>query len=135
MKKVIFGLAIVMSFVFAGCAGKDAEINAFISDSDKLANDIVKKVKDNPTVAGIDEAQKLLDSKKADLKTKYDVVKTARGYQVKEETMKKFTDSVFKNSESVNGLKLDYVEKTVEDESFGKKIDKLVEDFNAIYEV
>lgn len=83
----------------------------------------------------VKEAQKLLDDKKADLKKKYDVLKTARGFEIKEETMKKFTDSVFKNAQAVNGLKLDFVEKTMEDESFGKKIDKLVNDFNAIYEV
>lgn len=121
--------------MFAGCGSKDTEINAFISDSDKLANDIVQKVKADPTVAGVDEAQKLLDGKKADLKSKYDVVKTARGYQAKEETMKKFTDNVIKNSETVNGLKLDLIEKTTDDKDLSQKLDKLVADFNAIYTI
>lgn len=135
MKKLMCGLVIAMSFVLAGCGSKDAEVTAFIADTDKLAGDIVQKVKANPTASGIDEAQKLLDGKKADLKTKYDSLKTIRGYQVKEETMKKFTDSVFRNAEAVNGMRIDYVEKSVDDASFSKKLDKLVNDFNAIYEV
>jgi len=135
MRKTLFGLVLVWSFVFAGCGSKDAEINSFISDSDKLASEIVQKVKANPTATGVDEAQKLLDSKKADLRKQYDNLKTARGYQVKEETMRKFTDSVFKNAEAVNNLKLDFLEKTLNDKKFSEKIDKLVDDFNAIYEV
>lgn len=135
MKKAALCLVFVMSLMFAGCGSKDAEINTFITDSDKLAVEIVQKVKEDPTSKGVDEAQKLLDGKKADLRKQYDVLKTARGYQVKEETMKKFTDSVFKNAEAVNGLKLDFIEKTMSDKTFSEKIDKLVKEFNAIYEV
>ena len=137
MKKLVLGLMILTSLVFAACsgAGKDAEVNAFVTDSDKLATEIVQKVKANPTARGIEEAQKILEARKTDLKAKYDKLKTVSGYEVKEETMKKFTDSTFKNIESVNGLKIDYVDQTLEDAVFGEKINKLVTDFNALYGV
>jgi hypothetical protein len=77
----------------------------------------------------------MLDGKKAELKVKYETLKNTRGSEVSEETMKKFTDSVFKNIESVNGLKLDFVDKTLTDKDFGEKINKLVTDFNALYGV
>jgi hypothetical protein len=137
MKKLMLGLMVLVSLMIIGCKSisKDAEVNAFIADSDKIASEIVRKVKANPTASGIDEAQRLLDAQKAGLKAKYDVLKQVRGYEVSEEIMKKFTDSTFKNIETVNGLKLDFVEKTLGDKTFGEKIDKLVNDFNAIYEV
>ena len=137
MKKLVLGLMILTSLVFAACsgAGKDAEVNAFVTDSDKLASEIVQKVKANPTAKGVEEAQKVLEAKKADLKAKYDKLKTVSGYEIKEETMKKFTDSTFKNIESVNGLKIDYVDQTLDDAVFGEKINKLVTDFNALYGV
>lgn len=137
MRKKILGLMIVASFVLsAACgAGKDAEVNAFVTDTDSLTREIVRQVKTNPTATGVEAAQKLLDAKSSDIKAKYDRLKTVSGYEIKEETMKKFTDSTFKNIETVNGLKVDYIDKTLEDAAFGEKINKLVTDFNALYGV
>jgi len=135
MKKLVLGFAIIVSFTVTGChLSKDIEINAFVADSDKVANEIVQKVKANPTVAGIEEAQKFLDGKKADLKAKHEALMNVCGYQVSKEAMKKFTDSGLKNAEAVNDLKLDFLEKTLEDKTFSEKINKLVNDFNTIYE-
>lgn len=136
MKKIILSLLVLTSFALAGCgAGKDAEVNDFVAESEKLAKEIVQKVKANPTTSGVEEAQKVLDAKKSELKAKYDRLKTVSGYEIKDETMKKFTDSTFKNIESVNGLKIDFAEKTFDDEAFSEKINKLVTDYNNLYGV
>lgn len=129
-------LVVFASFALAGCrSGKDSEVSAFIKDADTLTADIVQRVKANPSSAGVTEAQRILDDKKANMKAKYDSLKAVRGSDVSEETMKKFTDSTFKNIESVNDLKLDLINETLADEDFGEKIDKLVNDYNDLYGV
>ena len=132
MKRIIVGLLVLTSFMFAACS-KDAEVGSFISDSDKLANDIVQKVKATPTAAGIDEAQKTLDGKKADIKAKYESLKNVRGFQVKSETMKQLTDSVTKNITAVNSLKIDLMTATMNDKALSDKLDKLIDEYNALY--
>lgn len=123
---------ILTSFIFAACS-KDAEVGSFVSESDKLAAEIVQKVKASPTAAGIDEAQKILDGKKADMKTRYEALKNVRGYQVKGETMKQLTDSVTKNLTAVNSLKIDLMGATMSDKALSAKLDKLVDEYNALY--
>lgn len=137
MKTTILGILFLMILAFAGCGGtnKDAEVNAFVADMDKLAGQIVTKVNAEPTASGIDEAQKVLDKQKSDLKARYDKLKELRGYELSEAVMKKFTDSVAKNIETIGGLQIQYAEQTVGDEAFGKKMNKLYTDFNSIFGV
>jgi hypothetical protein len=88
------GLCLVSSVLaLAGC-GKDAEFEAFIKENDDLAKSI------HDAKSG-DEAKKIWDDKKAGMKTKYDAIKDARGFQVKEETQKKFTDSIMNAAKEV----------------------------------
>ena len=136
MKTTILGILLLMVLAFAGCGvNKDAEVNAFVADMDKLAGQIVTKVNANPTASGIDEAQKILDKQKSDLKARYDKLKELRGYELSETVMKKFTDSVAKNIETIGGLQIQHAEQTVGDEAFGKKMNKLYTDFNSIFGV
>ena len=76
-----------------GC-NKDAEVNAFITENRAVIDEIVKKVDANPSEAGVDEAQKAFDAKKAALKEKWDAIKTARGAQVSTEVQNKFNTEV-----------------------------------------
>ena len=137
MKTTILGILILTVLAFSACGGvnKDAEVTAFVTDVDKVTSEITTKVNTNPSAAGVDEAQKILDAKKADLKARYDKLKELRGYELSEPVMKKLTDSISKNMESVANLQIQNVEKTVEDEAFGKKMNKLYTDYNAIFGV
>ena len=132
MRKIAFGLAIIACLTLIGCGNGDADINAFTTDFDKLTNDIVAKIKATPTAAGIDEAQKMLDGKKADMKTKLDGLKQLRGFQVSKDSTKKLADSLKKDLTTINSLKIDYMDKTLSDKDFSEKLNKLVVDFNAI---
>ena len=136
MKTTILGILILTILAFAGCSvNKDAEVTAFVSDMDKVTNEITSKVNSSPTAAGVDEAQKALDAKKADLKARYDKLKELRGYELSEQVTKKLTDSITKNMETVANLQIQNVEKTVSDEAFGKKMNKLYTDYNSIFGV
>lgn len=136
MRKTIFGILILSVMAFAGCsANKDADVKAFMTDVDKITNEITTKINSNPTSAGVEEAQKILDGKKSDLKSRYNKLKELRGYELSEPVMKSFTESVSKNMESVADLQIKNAEKTITDEVFGKKLNKLYTDYNAIFGV
>lgn len=135
MKSTLFVLIISLVAVLSGCGvKKDAEVNSFISDMDKVAADIVHAVDEKPDT-GIDRAQQILDSRKAELKAKFDTLKDLRGFQLSEETTKKFSDAVAKNVGAVTDLQVKYAERASEDAKFGKKLTKLSDDFNSIFGV
>lgn len=133
MKKSLLGLLVLVVMGLAACSSlnKDAEVNAFVSDMDKLAADIVRTVDENPS--DIDKAQQILDSRKGDLKTQFDKLKNIREGQLSTETSKRLIDSVEKNTESVGSLQIKYADKSVDDSKFGEKLRKLSEDYNSIY--
>lgn len=49
MRNTLFILLITLAAVFSGCSlNKDAEVNSFITDMDKLTGEIVKSVEEKP---------------------------------------------------------------------------------------
>jgi hypothetical protein len=85
--KTLIGLCLVSSALMLGGCGKDAEVEEFIKENDALA----KEIKDSKSA---EDSKKVWDGKKDGFKKKYDGIKEARGFQVKEETTKKLTDSM-----------------------------------------
>src|SRR5689334_25385337 len=100
-RKLLALLVVVLALSVTACK-KDNQISAVIKDLDSFTNELVAKVEKSPNAqSGIDEAQKFLDSKKAEMKSKLDSIKNVRGFQVSEETKKTMTDSLTKNVTSV----------------------------------
>src|SRR5215813_3569809 len=124
MKTLALTLVVLLSVILVGCGNRDTQVQSFITATDKLTTDIVQKVKANPTASGLDDAQKLLDDKKSEIKAQYETISKLRQAQVSQDMMKKLTDSTTKNLSSVNGLQIDYAAKTVGDKAFGDKISK-----------
>ena len=131
----ILMIAIVLAFSAACGLSKDAEVNSFVAEMDKLTADIVRAVEEKPSVQGAERAQKLLDERKAALKAGFDNLKDVRGFQLSDEVKKKFTDAVAKDVEAVNSLQIKYVGKALTDENFGQKLSQLSADFNSIFGV
>lgn len=135
MRNTLFILLITFAAVFSGCSmNKDAEVNSFVTDMDKLTGEIVKAVDEKPAT-GVDRAQQLLDARKTEMKANFEKLKDVRGFQLSEEMKKKFTDAITKNVEAVNTLQIKYVEESIEDQSFGQKLKKLSTDYNSIFGV
>ena len=135
MKKSLFGLVVLIALAFSACGVKrDAEVGAFVGEMDKLAADIVRTVDEKPAT-GVDDAQKMLDARKGELKKSFEKLKDVRGYELSREMSQKLTDSVTKNVESVGGLQIKHVEKAAADRKFAEKLKKLADDFNSIYGV
>jgi hypothetical protein len=134
-KKLATILLLVAACVsFAGC-NKDAEINSVMADIHTVTDEVVKKVDMSPTVAGVEDAQKHFDSKKADLKSKWDGIKGARGFQVSEDTKKKMVESFTKDYSAIKGLELKHIGKTMQDEEFKTKLEKLTKDWEDTFKV
>jgi hypothetical protein len=81
------------------------------------------------SVEGINEAQKYLDSRKADMQKKLGVLKEARGFQVSDETKKVLTESITKNVTNVASLEIKYMGRSIKDPGYKSKLEKLVKDY------
>ena len=116
-------------FGATGCS-RDAEVLGFVVDFDTFSDEIVKRVKQakDPS-AGVDDAQKYLDSQKADIKKKLAALKEVRNFQISADTKKKIETSMTKNAEAVAGLMLNYVMRMATDKPFRAKLEKLIDDY------
>ncbi|MEP6903281.1 MAG: hypothetical protein ABJA66_16255 [Actinomycetota bacterium] len=131
MKKVTLFLLVVFCLGLVGC-NKDAEFEAFIGENHAVIDDIVKKIDANPTEAGVDEAQKSFDAKKAGLKTKWDAIKEARGVQVSEAVTKKLTDSMTSDMKMLTDVQQKNSQKLAENGEAMNKFVKLVQSYSEI---
>jgi len=112
---------------------KDAEINAFITEFDAVTKDITSKIDANPSAAGVDEAQKSFDSKKASLTEKWNGIKDAVGMQVSADTKKKLEDSVTNNMKALTDVSTKHMMKLAMDKDASTKFQKLLTDFSSTF--
>ncbi len=116
-RKLVPALLIALVLVLSGCK-KDSDVEGFIKDFDGLTNDLVKTIESSPTSAGLDEAQKKLDAKKADLKTRLSALKELRGFQVSKESLEKLTKSFSDNTQKLTGLSTKITSEAVKNKDF-----------------
>src|SRR4029434_302396 len=96
-RKFLVAVVVITCVVLAGCK-KDAEIESIIAELHSFSEQLTRKVQSapNPSV-GVDEAQQLMDSRKADLQSKMQSLKGVRGYQVSKETQQKMVNTLSKD--------------------------------------
>src|SRR5215204_3748647 len=131
MKKIALFSLIVFCLSLAACS-KDAEVNAFLAENHAVIEDIVKKIDANPSEAGVDEAQKSFDAKKAGLKAKWDAIKDARGAQVSSDVQKKLNDSVTADMKMLTDVQMKNSQKLAGDGNAMNKFVKLVQAYSDI---
>ena len=125
-RKTVSLLLVLCCLALVGCGKKDAEINSFVTEINTFTDEIVKKVESGSTPeAGVDDAQKYLDSRKADIKTKFDAVKNIGENQVSEDTKKKLSDSFYQDGVKLGQLQQKYGS----DAAVKTKLQKLTQDF------
>jgi len=118
--------------LLAGCK-KDAQVDSVLTELDTFTKEMVAKIDSAPNPsAGVDAAQKFLDSRKADLQAKLGTLKGLRGYQVSDETKKKMMESMTQNVMSVGKLKIKYMTNAMRDPALNAKLDKLNTDYQAL---
>ena len=134
-RKCIAAIFVVACVVVAGCK-KDSEIESITAELHSFSQELTKKVQSAPNpLIGVDEAQKLMDSRKADLQAKMQSLKGVRGYQVSKETQQKMTDTLTKDAMNVAGLQMKYLSVSMKDPVFKGKLDKLIRDYTEIFKI
>jgi hypothetical protein len=121
--------ALALCAAFAGCK-KDAQIESVLAELNTFTQEIVKRVEGAPNPsAGVDDAQKYFDSRKADIQAKLAGLKGVRNFQVSEETRKKMMEQLTDDVMSVAKLQIKYVGQSMRDPAFKAKLEKLVNDY------
>jgi hypothetical protein len=122
-------VAVALGAALAGCK-KDAEIESVLAELNSFTQEIVKRVEGAPNPsAGVDDAQKFFDSRKADMQAKLETLKGVRGFQVSEETRKKMMEQMTEDVMSVSKLQIKYIGQSMRDPAFKAKLEKLVGDY------
>ena len=119
----------------SGCK-KDAEVKTIINDFDSFTNELVKRVDSaSSPAAGVDDAQKYFDSKKADMTAKMSTLKGIRGYQIGDDTKKTLESSLVDDAKKVANLQLKYIGTSMRDAAFKAKIEKLTRDYQSLFKM
>ena len=131
-KPISLLLVLACLALLAGCGKKDDQINSFISDINSFTDELVKKVQDAPNPSqGVDDAQKFLDSRKSDIRSKFDSIKNIDENQVSEDTKKKLSDNMFQDGMKVGQLQAKYGS----DPAVSSKLQKLMQDFQDLFKM
>ncbi len=131
-------LALIVAFaclLLAGCK-QDAEVKTALTDFDSFTNELVKRVESaSDPAAGVDDAQKYFDSKKAEMTTRMDTLKGIRGYQVGDETRKMMETSLVDDAKKIANLQVKYMSTSMRDSTFKAKLDKLTRDYQSLFKM
>lgn len=128
-------LVAACSILLTGCK-KDSEVEAVLADIDAFTKELVAKVETAPNPsAGVDAAQKLMDSRSAEIREKLTSIKSVRGFQVSDQTKKKMAESITADVMKVGGLQAKYIRNSMSDPAFKRKLDKLVGDYQALFRI
>lgn len=128
MKKITVLLLAVFCIAAAGCS-KDEEINAFLTEWETVTNEMSAKME----TGDVDAARAAFDAKKDSLKTSWDSVKNARGFQVSDETKKKMESDAKKNMSTLTSAAMKGAYKVGGDKQKSDDMKKLVEDYGAVF--
>ena len=124
----------------ASCAfihGRDARATFSNCTSTRfVTNELVKRVESaSDPAAGVDNAQKYFDSKKAEMTTRMDTLKGIRGYQVGDETRKMMETSLVDDAKKIANLQVKYMSTSMRDPAFKAKLDKLTSDYQSLFKM
>jgi hypothetical protein len=108
------------------------QINSFTTEINTFTDELVQKVELAPNPSqGVDDAQKYMDSRKAELRGKFNSVKNTDENQVSEETKKRMKDSFYQDGVKVGQLTAKYGS----DPAVKLKLKKLTQDFLDLFKM
>ena len=134
MKKVTLFLLAIFCLSFTAC-NKDADIDAFLTEFESTTAEVAKKIDENPSSAGVDEAQKAFTTKKPALQQKFDAVKNARGFQVSEGKQKEMVDRITKSMMSLSTVAQKHAVKMAMDKEAMPKLQNLMKDYTETFKM
>jgi hypothetical protein len=126
MKLMVLLMVLAFCLASAACRGPVAEVKAFLDAKDDALVQMAKKIEANPTAAGVDEARKVFEARKGDLKAKRDALD--------EQHLEKYGDltSMMLNSAVTDMKMFDAMRAKIPDYDTGQKVSALEKDFKAV---
>lgn len=135
MKYAILFLLITLCLTFAGCS-KSADVDALMKESDAVRDELIQKIQANPTLAGIDDAQKVMDAKKAAIRQRADALKNAYGFQVNSEQRSKMSANIVSNNQKIVGaIKVGAVKGDMNPQDMVDKTSKLTGEYGKAFSI
>lgn len=130
MKTITLLLVLASCLVAVGCNRHSKEVNTFITERSEVLGQMLDKIDASPNQAGIDEARKIFDARKADLKAKWDAI--PRGHLSSDDAL----DMAKSNSSDIN-LWISVQQKSAHQKQWDNAVDKkfyaLQEDFDSTF--
>ena len=126
MKKMALLLVSAVCLASAACRGPVEEVKAYLDAKDDALLQMAKKIEANPTGAGVDEARKVFEARKGDLKAKRDALD--------QKHLEKYGDlTTMMLDSAVSDMKMfDAMRSKVPDYETGRKVSALEKDFKAV---
>jgi hypothetical protein len=122
MKTVVLLVILSVCLTILACGGPVKELDDYINAHEEIILQMDKKIEANPTKAGVEEARKVYESKKDDLKAKCAAVSAKK---LSGDQTQKMLDSAV-----TRGKMLDMVKARIKDVDASMEFTKLTNDFN-----
>lgn len=125
-------VACALGAALAGCK-KDALVESTLADFNTFSQEIVRRVEGAPDPsAGVDDAQRYFDSRRAEIEGKLQSIKGIHNFQLSEETRRKMTEQMTDDLMSVSKLQIKYIGQSMRDPGFKARLDKLIGDYQGL---
>ncbi len=120
----------------AACGRREASAEAVLAEVDSFTSELLRRVNSaaDPS-AGVDEAQKLLDERRAELASKIAAVKKSKEFEHDDELRRRMLESEITNGARVSGLQTRYIRRSMDDEAFKAKLERLVNEYQLMFKV
>ena len=132
----LFSALVLSSMLFVSACSKDDMVNETMDEVTKLTDEIVEKVKTaEDKKAAVEEAKKMIADREGELKPKMEQISELRGFQVSDETVGKFTESLFDSTMKMGTLQIDLMIEAAQDPELEKALDELVDAHSSLLDL
>ncbi len=116
--------------------GRDGEVEAALKEVHAFTGEVIRKVESaaDPS-AGVGEAQRYLDARRTDIRTKVDSLRNISDEQLSEAMRGRKMESLTDDFVSVNSLQIKFMTNAMNDAVFKSKLEKLLNDYRALVDV
>jgi hypothetical protein len=126
MKTITLLLVLAFCLVSTGCNRHTEEVKTFINGRSEVVAQMCTRMDASPNAAGIGEARKIFEARKADLKAKWDAIHKANiSFDLYATILKSsvFDDKMFHAVREKNAFKTSSWDKAVEEKFYALKTD------------
>ncbi|HEY0080995.1 MAG TPA: hypothetical protein VGB73_20490 [Pyrinomonadaceae bacterium] len=129
-------LVVVCVCLSAACGRREVSAEAVLAEVDSFTSELLQRVNraQDPS-AGVDEAQKFLDERRAELASKIAAVKKSSEFERDDALRKRMLESEITNGARVSALQTRHIRRSMDDEAFKAKLERLVNEYQLMFKV